>query len=131
MPMAIIAKPKPPPRTAAMTSARIRNGKAWMLSTTRITIHSSQNPLKYPLTRPRGTPTPIASPTEMKGRLERYPRPVDDAGEDVAAKGVRAHQPALAWRPEGHGVVLGLGVGRRDDGREDGGEHHDQDYHEP
>ena len=65
MPMAIMAKPKPPPRTAAITSARIKKGKAWMLSTIRIRIHSSQNPRKYPLTRPSGTPTPIAIPTEM------------------------------------------------------------------
>jgi hypothetical protein len=49
-----------------MTRARIRNGKACRLSTTRITIHSSQSPRKHPLARPTGTPTISAMPTEIK-----------------------------------------------------------------
>jgi hypothetical protein len=49
-----------------MTRARIRKGKAWMLSTIRITTHSSQKPRKYPLVSPTGTPTSIAIPTEIK-----------------------------------------------------------------
>jgi hypothetical protein len=66
MPMAIMAYPMPPPRIAAMTRARIRKGKVCRLSTTRITIHSSQNPRKYPLVRPTGTPTSSAMPTEIE-----------------------------------------------------------------
>ena len=64
--MAIMAYPRPPPRIAAITRARIRKGKACRLSTIRITIHSSQNPLKYPLVSPMGTPTRIAIPTQIR-----------------------------------------------------------------
>jgi hypothetical protein len=74
--MAIMAYPSPPPRTAAITRARIRKGKACRLSTTRITIHWSQNPLNYPLVRPTGTPTRIAIPTEIR----------DDSSEILAQK---------------------------------------------
>ena len=64
--------------------------------------------------------------------IERDPRPVDEAGEDVATEFVRAEpMPRAARRQQPLRQILLIGIMRRDPGREDRRQHQRQHDRQP